>query len=346
MPSLSPALPRGKTELVPRFRAETGDYAVALDVSRDGRFCVVGLGDGSLVGLDLDSGANRFRVLAHAGGVLSVSVASDGTKIATGGQDGVAKLWTESGELIRELSAGKSAWVEHVAWAPAGERLATAAGRCLRVWGADGSLLLETEPLESTVTGLSWRSDGTGLAASCYGGVHLFPLIAGAKRRHLPWKGSLISVAFSPDAKIIACGSQDCSVHFWRLASGQDSEMSGYPFKPKSLAWDHESKLLATAGDSTVTVWDFRGKGPEGTRPLQLMAHQGVCTRLAFNPKRGTLASGSQDTSVLVWEPRKGTKPLGFAFAEDEVTCLAWAPRGDVLIGADASGTILAWHAP
>ncbi len=27
---------------------------------------------------------------------------------------------------------------------------------------------------------------------------------------------SLVSLAWSPDEKIVACGSQDCSVHFWR----------------------------------------------------------------------------------------------------------------------------------
>jgi WD40 repeat protein len=162
----------------------------------------------------------------------------------------------------------------------------------------------------------------------------------------LAWKGSLISMAWSPDAKVIACGSQDSSVHFWRLASGNDSQMSGYPFKPKALAWDRESKLLATSGDATVTVWDFRGKGPEGTRPIQLEAHKGVCTSLAFSPHGGMLASGGQDLSVLLWEPRKSSKPLRFAFLEDEVTGLCWHPERPTLVGADASGMLFAWDIP
>jgi WD40 repeat protein len=97
---------------------------------------------------------------------------------------------------------------------------------------------------------------------------------------------SLAGAHACSDAKVIACGSQDASVHFWRLKSGKDSEMTGYPFKPKALAWDRESKLLATAGDAKVTVWDFRGKGPEGSRPIQLESHKGVCTRLAFSPRK------------------------------------------------------------
>jgi WD40 repeat protein len=222
--------------------------------------------------------------------------------------------------------------------------LATVAGKKVRVWTVDGEPLVETEPLESTASALAWRADGSGLAAACYGGVHILPFVPGAKVRKLAWKGSLISLAWSPDAKLVACGSQDSSVHFWRLASGQDSQMSGYPFKPKAPAFESESKLLATSGDATVTVWDFRGKGPEGTKPIQLESHKGVCTRLTFSPKKGMLASGSQDTSVLLWEPRRRTKPIGFAFLEDEITALQWHPEHRGLLGADASGNVALWE--
>ncbi|HEY8943026.1 MAG TPA: hypothetical protein VIM73_02140 [Polyangiaceae bacterium] len=63
-----------------------------------------------------------------------------------------------------------------------------------------------------------------------------------------------------------------------------------------------------------TVAWDFRGKGPEGTQPIQLQAPQGICTRLAFSPRKTVLASGAQDTSILLWEPRKRNKPTHFAF--------------------------------
>jgi WD40 repeat protein len=120
--------------------------------------------------------------------------------------------------------------------------------------------------------------------------------------------------------------------------------MSGYRFKPKALAWDSESKLLATSGDAAITVWEFRGKGPEGTRPIELRGHGSVCTRLAFGPRSCLLASGSQDGSVLLWEPRRGNRPRRFAFLEEEVTGLAWDFKQNTLVGGDASGTVCAWQ--
>lgn len=344
MSSVTGSRARGTTELRPRFRLATGEYAVALAVTRDGKLGVVGLGDGRIVGFEIETGKEMLSVQAHRDGVLGLSFAPDGERFVTCAQDATAKMWGRDGSFLCDLPGGGDAWVEHAEWAPAGGRLATASGKKVRVWTAAGEPIVETQPLESTVTALAWRFDGSTLAATCFGGVHLLPVEPGAKVRHLAWSGSLISLAWSPDAKVIACGSQDSSVHFWRLATGQDSQMSGYPFKPKALAWDNDSKLLATSGDAVVTVWDFRGRGPEGTRPIQLASHKGVCTRLAFSPRKGVLASGSQDTSVLLWEPRRNHTPIQFAFLEDEVTGLAWHPEHHTLVGADASGTVCAWE--
>ena len=342
MPGVTLPVPR-KTELSARFRLGLGEYICVAETARRGGFGIVGLGDGRIVAVELATGRERFQLRAHQGGVLGLSIAPDGARFVTCGQEPNAKIWTASGELLRELPGGSEGWVEHVAWAPSGNRLASAAGRKVRLWTGEGDPLVESEPLASTVSALAWRDDGTAVAASCYGGVHLWPIVPGAKRRHLAWKGSIISLAWSPDARVMACGSQDCSVHFWRVASGRDSEMSGYPFKPKALAWDSESRLLATSGDSTATLWDFRGKGPEGTHPIQLEGHQGVVTRLAFSPRRCVLASGSQDTSVLLWEPRRGAGPVRHAFLDDEVTALSWAPDDGGLLGCDASGNLAFW---
>lgn len=67
-------------------------------------------------------------------------------------------------------------------------------------------------------------------------------------------------------------------------------------------------------------------------------------TRLAFSPVKGVLATGSQDTSVLLWEPRRGTRPIRYAFLGDEVTALSWRPEHRGLLGGDASGNLCFWE--
>jgi WD40 repeat protein len=154
----------------------------------------------------------------------------------------------------------------------------------------------------------------------------------------------LISLTWSPTDAVIACGTQERSVHFWRLSKGRESEMSGFSAKPRALSWDSEGKLLATSGDTAVGVWAFEGKGPEGKPPTELVGHQALCTTLAFHPKLPRLASGADDTGVLIWDPRRRSTPLAFGFLEETVTGLAWTPGGRLLIGTDAAGYTTAWR--
>lgn len=332
--------PDNKTELRAKWAHDFKEYIVGLDAGRDDTLALT-TGAGTAVLMKASSGDILWRAEGHGGGALALGLSPSSPVLAVGGHDGRVHLYdTRSGALLRALTAG-TGWVEHLAWSADGGRLAASVGRVAHVWTAAGEPLFSTEAHPSTITGLTWSRKGSRIATSCYGGVHLWPLKADIQAQHLAWKGSLIRLAWSPDEKVIACASQDGSVHFWRLPSGRDSEMSGYRFKPRALAWDSASSLLATGGDADICVWDFSGKGPEGARPWMLEGHQALCTELAFSPTpRGLLASGAQESGILLWEPRRARRPTGFAFLEDEVTALRWSPRGDALFGADARGTV------
>lgn len=326
-----------------RYRGDAADYATALAVSADGAHVVVGNGAGGLSVFDGATGALRFGKELHPGGVQSVAVldAAGGKLGASGGNDGKARIFElASGEVRAVIEGEPRAWVEHVAFAPKGELLAVASGKILRFVQLDGSVVHRVEAAPSTIMGIAWNQKGMELAVAAYGGLRTYRPATGARAKYLAWKGSLISIAWSPDDKIVACGMQDSSVHFWRLTDGMDSEMSGYPNKPKALAWDGTGTLLATGGDATVVVWSFAGKGPEGSTPTMLAGHTLPITNLAFHPKRGLLASASQDGSVFVWEPRRSDKPLAFASMPAGVTGLAWRGASTDLVVTDTDGNV------
>lgn len=339
MPGVIGEAPRGKTELPIHWRIDAGDYVTDAAISYDGVLAAVATGGGTVIVVELATGKERWRVVAHEQGALSLAFSPREPLLATAGQDGRARLFAPTGDVLAELP-GKGGWVEHLAWSPDGRILATSSGRVLRLWTSAGEPRLQTEPHTSTVAGIAWRKDAREVATCCYGGVHVWAIETGAQARQLAWKGSLVSMAWSPDGKVIACGSQDASVHFWRLPSGSDSQMTGYPFKPKTLAWDSASTMLATGGDATITIWKFLGKGPEGKPPQQLQGHKALCTALAFAPKSGRLASGGQDTGILLWEPHRGSKPVRHAFLDDEITKLVWRADGKALLAADTSGSV------
>jgi WD40 repeat protein len=159
--------------------------------------------------------------------------------------------------------------------------------------------------------------------------------------RVFAWKGSLISVAWSPDGKVIACGSQDNSVHFWRLSTGNDSEMSGYPSKPRALSWDAKSSLLATSGGEEVCVWDFAGKGPEGLPPPAAQgARRHRAGTLLLAPPRNARLRRRRRRSAALGAPQLHRALPRRAMLDSPASVLAWHPTEHRLAVACADGAV------
>jgi WD40 repeat protein len=147
-------------------------------------------------------------------------------------------------------------------------------------------------------------------------------------------------VAFSPNAKVMAAGMQDGSVHFWYLATGLDSQISGYGAKVPLIEWSANSRYLATGAGSEVIVWDFSGKGPEGSRPLELRGHTDRVTCLAFQPGGPFLASGGRDWRVSLWWPGKVNQSVDAQLTSSDVTVVRFSPDGRLLAVGESNGKL------
>ena len=307
---------------------------------------MVGDAAGGVYAFDGKSGATAWeRRGVHEGGVLAVAIHPSGTAFATAGQDSRVLIWSAAeGQVSRAIDVG-SGWVENVAWSPDGQWLAASCSRQVRAYGADGAEVWRSDDHPSTVSAIAWSSVGE-LATACYGRVTFFDAPTGELRQKLEWQGSLVSMVLSSDGDIVACGSQDNSVHFWRRSTEQDSMMSGYPGKPSALAFDDTGTLLATGGGEAVTVWSFQGRGPEGTRPGVLELHDQPVTTLAFARRGMRLASGARDGGVVVWSLRRDGQgdPTGVALVADVVGGLYWRPDGRALAALDAQGGVTVWR--
>ncbi len=344
MSDLNADLPAGV--LRPGWSAALGDYAIAGGWTLRGEALVVGDAAGGVYAFDGKSGATVWPCPGiHEGGVLAMAIHPSGTAFATAGQDGRVLIWgVAEGQVSHAIDVG-SGWVENVAWSPDGQWLAASCSRQVRAYGADGAEVWRSDDHPSTISAIAWSS-AEELATACYGRVTFFDASSGELRQKLEWKGSLVSMVLSPDGDIVACGSQDNSVHFWRRSTEQDSMMSGYPAKPSALAFDDTGTLLATGGGEAVTVWSFQGSGPEGTRPGVLELHVQPVTTLAFARRAMRLASGGRDGAVVVWSLQKDGEggPIGAAVVAGVVAELYWRPDGRALAALDARGGVTVWR--
>ena len=283
----------------------------------------------------LFAGDEEKRVAVHGGGILAS--AADGARIVSGGDDGRLVATDAKGEHKQLAADDKKRWIDQVALGPDGA-VAWSAGKTAHVLTGKG----ETRSLEapSTVAGLAFAPKGFRLALAHYNGVTLwFPNAAGAPPEKLEWKGSHLSVAFSPDGKFLVTAMQEPTLHGWRLADAKHMRMSGYSARVRSLGWTADGDFLATSGSEQLILWPFDGKdGPMGRQPKLQAPSPARVAVVACHPRQPVVAAGYADGAVVLVRIDDGALIEVKAKGAGPVTALGWDENGQTLAFGTEAG--------
>jgi hypothetical protein len=149
-----------------------------------------------------------------------------------------------------------------------------------------------------------------------------------------------LELAFSPDGRTLASGG-DKKVRIHEVATGGLRLAFDHGGQPSVLAFSTDGRLLASGcnqnpraelrskDDDKVRLWDSW----TGVRLCILPGHRGAITSLGFSPDGKLLASGSNDTTILLWDATKlprGAPPKPVALGGKEVeSCWADLDRPD-----------------
>lgn len=327
----------------PQWQVRLGDHVPTVAVSPDGMLVAAGSLGGDAVLIDAADGGIVTKLVDHDFGVLSASWSPGGAVVAVGGHDGLVRLYGRAGDARATVSTG--GWVSALAWSPDGRMLAIGAGRSLTLTGADGDVARRFDEVPSTVTDVAWSPNGKRVGVTSYGGITWYDPMAptrGEVRRH-EWRGSLLTLALSPTGRWACAGSQDATIHLWKLWSGGDLSMSGYPAKLEHLAFRADGRWMASACLGEITVWDF-AKSPAGTAPASGEVHRRHISALAWQPDGDVLASAGADGRVVLWpSPRRAgqtLQPLAVTSEGAAIGAMAWDQRGSALTIGRSDGAV------
>jgi WD40 repeat protein len=253
--------------LTPPSIETTFDAGVTGAVFSDSGLLAAALGDGAIQ-LIRPSGACE-AVQAHDGAILCLTLDLDGRSFVSGGDDGRLVRMSEDGS-VAELMQAPGGQIDVLAVSRPAKARAVALGREVRLLGADGKLQAHASDHPSTISGLAFNPKGKRLAVAHYGGVTLWwAAMLGQNASRLSWRGSHISVSWSPDGAHVMTAMQECELHGWRVADSNDLAMRGYTVKVRSMDWLSKPPTLVTSGADRLVAWPFSGSGPQGKPPIE-----------------------------------------------------------------------------
>ncbi len=236
--------------------------------SPDGGKLAVGVWrPGRLIVWDLETRQIVLDAVAHGFELRSVDWSPDGTRLVTGGEDGLIQVW-DTGRLACVKSilgySDEPFDVDCVIWNPAGTKFASSTRfGGVNVWDAETytSLLSPSSPKYDAggQYPLSWSPSGDRLAIGCSGGeIFVIDAVTGKECYVAVGNSSIVrSVAWSPDGTRLASGGWDRQLKIWDASNGRELfSFTGKDEPIDCVAWAPEGRRIAIARSASVEILD------------------------------------------------------------------------------------------
>ncbi|XP_068145528.1 fizzy-related protein homolog [Drosophila tropicalis] len=153
----------------------------------------------------------------------------------------------------------------------------------------------------------------------------------------------ITSVSWHDGGRLLAVGTQNGCVSVWDAERQKEIlKMSGHSSRVSALSWRAHS---LTSGSHHILQRDTRVNPSDITRDLR--GHRLEVCGLRWSPSGKYLASGGNDSRVVIWTPNLNEPLYTFTDHNAAVKALAWSPHKSGLLGTgggSADGCLRFWN--
>jgi len=273
---------------------------------------------------------------------------SNGTLLATGSYDGLARVWTEKGELKLTLTKHKSP-IFSLKWNKKGDSLLSGSvDKTAIIWDANSGEVKQQFEFHSAPTlDVDWRDDYS--FATCSTDKMIYVCELGKTRPIKNFQGhtdEVNAIKWDPTGTLLASCSDDCTAKIWNLKSDKPiydfcqhtKEIYTIRWSPTGPGTKNPNKplLLASASfDASIKIWDVT----VGSELYSLSKHVDPVYSVSFSPNGEYLASGSFDRCLHIWSLRDGSLVKTFR-GSGGIFEVCWNNRGDKVAACFSNNTV------
>ncbi len=211
-----------------------------------------------------------------------------------------------------------------------------------------GKHLLQDSEQHDEVSALAWSPNGCFITLGLKNGKILMRN-ANNRTNILTFaghSGSVNTLSWSPDGRLLASGSEDKTVQIWQVwqtITGQRFRTyTSHSGPVNTLSWSPDGRLIASGSqDKTVQIWETN----TGLCLRTYTGHSGPVYALSWSPDGHLLTSRSEDETVQVWQTITGQRFRTYTGYSGLINSLNWSPDGRLFASGSQDKTVQIWEA-
>lgn len=157
--------------------------------------------------------------------------------------------------------------------------------------------------------------------------------------------GDSLSIAVSPEGKIIVTGNRDGSISTWRPTGDVlDANVAGHTKAIEEMDFTPDGRwLVSGSDDGSILLWDLAD--PTAVPPPATVGETGsIVWSVAVAPDGATAASATEDGAIRLWDlraRRQIEEPI--AELKGDALTVAFSPDGELILAGNGVGAIIGW---